>query len=222
MPRLPRRLVLALRPVQQSVSAETAMTAAPRAAFVDFVAFAQDATLSGRVEMTADRLTDLLNGHEEYVLRDVVVNGFASDVGYEFHELAVPRDDLFLVQATGPRGDARRRTRTRQHPIALKAGPYEVHGYLHALPGADPIAGFRRRPKFVPLTDARITLKAGSWDMSRRVSTLLVNRDQVDWIAEASDEEIQFPDLPAPTEVGIAKDFTGAMFVDPDSMIRSG
>ena len=78
------------------------MTAAPRATFIDFVAFADDATLSGRVEMAAGRLSDLLNAHEEYVLRDVLVSGYDGGRGYEFHELAIPGDDLLVVQRRGP------------------------------------------------------------------------------------------------------------------------
>ena len=38
----------------------------------------------------------------------------------------------------------------------MKVGPYEVQGFLHGLPGADPVASIRRRKPMIPLTDARI------------------------------------------------------------------
>ena len=54
---------------------------------------------------------------------------------------SVPRDELLLVHATGPRGDQARRPRTRQHPLAVQLGPYQVRGYLHAAARHRPAAG---------------------------------------------------------------------------------
>jgi hypothetical protein len=40
-----------------------------------------------------------------------------------------------------------------------------------------------------------------------------VNREQVDWIVPAIDEEVEMPDLPLSADKGrLVKDFTGALF----------
>lgn len=46
---------------------------------VEFVAYAVDCVLSGYVRLDADRLTDLLNVHEEVQLIDVFVQDFAGE-----------------------------------------------------------------------------------------------------------------------------------------------
>ena len=101
-------------------------------------AYGEDCVLSGLVRMAADRLTDMLNEHDEYLLVNVLVEGLAGDRAVEVTEVLVRRDELFLVHAAGPRGNQDRRHRTRSHPVAVQLGPYHVRGYLHVLPGIDP------------------------------------------------------------------------------------
>jgi hypothetical protein len=92
-------------------------------------------------------------------------------------------------------------------------GPYQVRGYLHALPGADPVQAIRRRQPMVPLTDAWIEFPPSSGRERRRVGTVVVNREQIDWIVPAIDHEVEMPDLPLSAEKGpLLKDFTGALF----------
>jgi len=185
-----------------------------QAANVEFVAYAEDCLLSGHVRLDADRLTDLLNAHEEYVLVDALVESLADSHALEVKEVLVLRDELFLVHAVGPRGDPARRQRTRQHPIAMQLGPYHVRGYFHALPGTDPIAALRRRKAMVPITEAWVEYQSGSIRQRRRVSTVVVNREQLDWVVEAKDEEVELPDLPLDVPAGpLVKDFTGDVFV---------
>lgn len=186
-------------------------------ALIEFVAYAEDCLLSGHMRLDADRLTDLLNEHDEYVLVDALVESLADGHAVEVKEVLVTRDELFLVHAIGPRGDPARRQRTRQHPIALQLGPYHVRGYFHALPGSDPIAALRRRKPMVPLTEAWVEYQSGSVRQRRRVSTVVVNREQLDWVVEAKDEEVELPDLPIETAKGpLLKDFTGDVFVAYD------
>lgn len=153
--RLGRRLRIVLGREPQafapSVLAE-GVTGRPQ---VEFVAYAEDCLLSGYVDLAADRLTDLLNEHQEFELVDVFVQDLAG-AGTQMATVTVERDELLMVHAVGPRGDRGRRTRTRQHPVAIQIGPYHVRGYLHALPGSDPISSFRRRRPMVPITDAWI------------------------------------------------------------------
>ena len=129
---------------------------------VDFVAYAEDCVLSGRVRLSADRMTDLLNQHEEVQLVDVH-GPAAPDAGaLEANEVQVRRDEILFVHAAGPRGEAGRRRRTLQHPLAMQLGPYQVRGYLHALPGSPPLVSIRSREPMVPLTDAWIEYDDGS------------------------------------------------------------
>jgi hypothetical protein len=158
--------------------------------FVDFVAYADDCTLSGRIRLRSDRLTDMLNDHEELQLVDVMVQSLADREGVEVREVVVPRDELLLVHATGPRGDQSRRTRTRQTHVAISAAPYQVRGYLHAAPFLDALAGLHRRGPMVPLTEAIIDYPiAGEWQR-QRVGTLIVNRGGIDHIVEAPVHDI--------------------------------
>jgi hypothetical protein len=178
-------------------------TADPGAAvlhpLVDFVAYADDCTLSGRIRLRSDRLTDMLNDHEELQLVDVMVQSLAAREGVEVREVIVPRDELLLVHATGPRGDQSRRTRTRQTHVAISAAPYQVRGYLHAAPFLDALAGLHRRGPMVPLTEAIIDFAiAGEWQR-QRVGTLIVNRGRIDHITEVPAHDIAVVDL-APDE----------------------
>jgi len=71
-------------------------------------------------------------------------------------EVIVPREELWLVHATGPRGSVARRTRTAPQYVAVKMGPYSVRGFFHSMPGTDPMSSIQRRKPMVPLTLARI------------------------------------------------------------------
>jgi hypothetical protein len=180
---------------------------------VEFVAYGEDCVLSGTLRMETDRLTDMLNDHDEYLLVDVLVEGLTDERAVEVTEILVHRDELLLVHAAGPRGNQDRRHRTRSHPVAMQMGPYHVRGYLHALPGADPVQAIRRRKPMVPLTDAWIEFQSPSGRQRRRVGTVVVNREQIDWIVPAEDDEIEMPDLPLSADKGpLLKDFTGALF----------
>ena len=163
---------------------------------VEFVAYAEDCILYGRVRLAADRLTDMLNAHDEFDLVDVMVERLDGQGAVEVKEVIVRRDELLLVHATGPRGSQARRTRTREHRLAIRIGPYEVRGDLHAFPGHDPLLTIRRRRPMVPITDAWIEYVAGGERRRRRVGALVVNRDEIDTVALAIDEWVELPDLP--------------------------
>lgn len=186
-------------------------TAPPAPSRVEFVAYAVDCLVSGRVQMTADRLTDVLNEHDEYELVDVLVERLEDGVAMEVSQFVVTRDELLLVRANGRRGDKGRRLRTRPHPVAIKIGPYHVRGYLHAVPGADPVTVMLRRKPIVPLTDAWVEYETVFGRHRDRFATVLVNREQADWIVPARDDQVEMPDIPlATSETGLlAKDFTG-------------
>ena len=83
-------------------------------------------------------MSDTLNASRQFW----VTNGLLEDLA-DGHSLEVPglllrRDEIFVVQADGPRGNIARRRRMCQFPVLAKAGPYEVFGYVHVLPGTPP------------------------------------------------------------------------------------
>ena len=135
---------------------------------VEFVAYAEDCVLSGRVRLEADRLSDLLNANREFELVDVLARDLAGGDPVRVHELQIARDEILVVHATGPRGRADRRHPTRQVPIIVKIGPYEVSGYVHVMPGADALASLRRGRSLVALSDAAIDYHVGQGGRASR------------------------------------------------------
>lgn len=161
---------------------------------VDFVAYADDCALSGRIRLRAERLTDMLNDHDELQLVDVLVQSVTERESVEVREVIVPRDELLLVHATGPRGDLTRRTRTRLTRVAMSVDRYRVRGYLHAAPFIDALSALHRRSPMVPLTDAVIDYQIGDEWFRQRVGTLIVNRGAIDHIIETPDHDIAVVD----------------------------
>ena len=178
---------------------------------VEFVAYGEDVLLSGRIRLNTDRLTDMLNAHDEFLLTDVLCERLVDGSAVELREILVQRDELLLVHATGPRGDQQRRQRTRPLPMALQSGPYALRGYLHTLPGTDPILHLRRRKTMVPLTEAWLEYESGTQRQRRRLSGVIVNRELIDWILPATDEEVEVPDMPVAKAGPLLKDFTGLL-----------
>jgi hypothetical protein len=190
--RLPRRLRFGRSP-QEDVPAMTGSVLEE----VAFVAYGEDCILSGRAVLDADRLSDMLNDHDEYLVSGLVVERFDEVAPFELDdEIAVPRDEIFMVHASGPRGDANRRHRTMPQRLALTMGPYRVRGFFHSLPGADPVVALRRRKAMVPLTDVRIEYTIHDQRREVTVDTVIVNREQVDWVEAVEPGEVQFPEGP--------------------------
>ena len=92
----------------------------------------------------------------------------------------------------------------------IRMGRYDVRGYIHALPGSDPLTAIRRRKTMVPLTDATIDYQSGGVHQRRRVGAVVINRDQIVVMGRALDEDLETVELPMPVEQGpLVKDFTG-------------
>ena len=175
------------------------------------MAYAGDCRVAGRLELTGTRLTDMLNAEPTLRLREVLLESLDDGRLLELADMELQRDELFAVEALGPRGTAERRVRTRTHRMQLSLGPYIVMGHLHAIPGADPLNSLLRRLSMVPLTTATIAYVVGGQTVMRDVETLIVNRTLADWISPTAREHAFFPDtpivIPAPGEF-FAKDLT--------------
>lgn len=212
------RVAFGVPPLTDDSPDEPLVLAGAHQPVVEFVAYGEDCLLSGRIRLAAERLSDMLNDHDEYELIDVMVESLESPQAAEAQAVLVHRDEILLVHAAGPRGSQDRRQRTRPCPVAMQLGPYHVRGYLHALPGTDPLLAIRRRKPMVPITDAWIEFTVGGTRQRRQVGTLVVNREQIDWITSAVDEDIQVPEsleMPVPLGQGpLVKDFTGLIMTD--------
>ena len=184
---------------------------------VEFAGYAEDCRVFGFLRLDSDRLTDTLNAHDAYVLADAIAIGLEDGRSIEVGEMTVYRDELLAVRAAGPRGNSGRRSRVRPFPVTMQTGPYTVHGYVHTLPGADPLLGVRRRRPMIPITEAWIEYASADEHQRGRVGTLIVNRELLDWMALSDDEEVRLPELPPELDPGpLVKDFTGYILTRPE------
>lgn len=164
--------------------------AVPDAPLVRFAAYGVHQRVFGWVRLHADRLTDLLNAHDELQLVDVELESFANGLTGTVDEVVIRRRDLIAVQASGPRGVEGRRLTTRTHPIAIQSGNYLIGGYLHVPPGAKPIDSVWERPAMIPLTDALIEYWLHGKRAHQAIGTIVVNRDLADWIRVVTHEDL--------------------------------
>jgi hypothetical protein len=181
------RLSLLLHPTSEEVFEPDAVAEAP---LVRFVAYAERQCVSGWVRLRADRLTDLLNAHEELYLADAQVDDLERGGSRTVPEMTIRVCDLVAVHASGPRGTQTLRTRTHSRPIVVQCGLYLIAGHLHVAPGADPLAAFRERPPLIPLTDAWIEYWAGGVRSEHATGVIIVNREQVGWVRVVTDDDL--------------------------------
>jgi hypothetical protein len=189
MDRIPRRLRVAF---SRPLVGEVDEAAEPILDEVGFVAYGEDCVLSGRTVLEADRLSDMLNAHDEYALVGVTVQRLDDGMPLQVEEIVVARAELCLVHASGPRGDAARRRHTLPKHVAMKVGPYEVRGFLHGLPGADPVLSIARRKPMIPLTNARIEYVVNGEHRVDDVETVILNRDRIEWVAVVEPDRPMF------------------------------
>jgi hypothetical protein len=179
---------------------------------VDFQAFAEDCTISGRVTMFGERLTDFLNGQHRFRLHKVEFQALEDGHSVSVDSVSLERADLLIVVGTGPRGAEDRRIPLEETRMQLSVGPYVVLGRLHSEPGADPMDAVLQREPMVPLTEATVAYTMAGEVVARDLGTILVNRMLVDWIAPTGDEASVFPEasVRSPFSMTLRKDFTGA------------
>ena len=189
MDRIPRRLRVAF---SRPLAGEGDDAWDPILDEVAFVAYGEDCILSGRTVLDADRLSDMLNANDEYALVGVTVERLEDGMPLQVEEILVSRSELCLVHASGPRGDATRRRHTLPKHVAMKVGPYEVRGFLHGLPGADPVDSIQRRKPMIPLTNARIEYVVAGEHRADDVETVILNRDGIEWVAVVEPDRPMF------------------------------
>jgi hypothetical protein len=207
--RLQRPLRMVFQAAPPAADAERPSVEAPPVPVVELTVYAGDSVAFGRLALTADRVTDLMNDRTEFEFVDTFLQSLDDSHGLLVRSVVVARAEIFAVAVAGPRGDPTRRTRTRPIPVEVHVGRYDVSGNIHVIPGTDPIISFRRRRMMVPLTEATIEFDSPDGRRLSRFGTILVNRDLTDWIAPASRSDVRPPEVvPELQGLGLAKDFT--------------
>jgi hypothetical protein len=184
----PSRFCLVLERASEDVNEPDFVADLP---LVSFDAFVAGHRVYGWVRLDADRLTDLLNDHEELHLLNVMVENLVDGSTVGADEAIVRRADLVAVRASGPRGEASRRAATQAHPVLVESGPYRIGGHVHAAPGLGPARRIRGREPMIPLTEAWIEYTSGSEGRRRRVGTIIVNRDLASRIDPVAEPELE-------------------------------
>ena len=183
----PGRLQLVLQSTPEEVFEPDAVADAP---LVRFAAYGAHERVFGWVRLDTDRLTDLVNAHDELSLLDVELEHLRNGLIGTVDEVVLDRKDLVAVHARGPRGDETRRRTTRTHPLAIKAGNYLIGGYLHVAPGLDPIRSAHERPPMIPLTNALIEYWVQGKRRHQSTGTIVVNRNVADWIQVVTHDDL--------------------------------
>ncbi len=183
----PALLHLPLQQTHEEIFEPDSVSEAP---LVRFSAYASHHRIFGWVRLRADRLTDLLNIHDELLLSDVEIENLDDGTRHRSASSRVAIRDLLAVHASGPRGDDALRHRTRAHAIVVRAGSYLIAGHLHVEPGADPLESLLRRAAMVPLTDAWLEYWPDGSPRRHGVGTIIVNREAADTIELVTDDDL--------------------------------
>ena len=156
---------------------------------IDLRAFSADCLIAGKLELSAPRLTDMLNAETIFHLTDVVLEGLADGRRISIPAYNLPRDEIYAVKVTGPRGSKALRIVTVPHRVQAQIGPYNVLGRLNAAPGMDPLRTMTDRGVMLPLTDATIAYVVAGILEVRDASTVIINRELSSWVRGAETEE---------------------------------
>jgi hypothetical protein len=156
---------------------------------VEFRAYADDYTVGGATEFEGNRLADFLDAADELEVAGVQVRALEDGRTHELPSATIPRDELCMVVAAGPRGNPELRLRTRAHPIRVEVGPYAVCGYFHVPPTSDPFAIARHR-RVVALRPVKIAFDVGGERVEEEHETLLLLRDKIEVFELSSDEAL--------------------------------
>ncbi len=163
---------------------------------IDFVGFAGDCTITGRLTMFGDRLTDFLNGQERFLVHRLECQSLADGHTVALDSLSLTRNDLLAVVGTGPRGSEKQRVPLEANRLQASIGPYLILGQLHAKPGTDAVSSVMKRDPMIPFTNATIAYEVAGSIVARDVGTIIVNRLLLDWVSPSTDSETLFPNVP--------------------------
>lgn len=178
---------------------------------VEFQGFSGDCTITGRITMFGDRLTDFLNGQERFRLHKVEFQSLDDGHVKAMDSVSIERSDLLVVVGTGPRGNEKQRVHLEEARMQLSIGPYLILGRMHVPPGQDPMRNVLRREAMVPFTGVTMAYNLAGTVVARDLRTIIVNRHLVEWITATDEEAVLFPEatIRSPFSMNLRKDFTG-------------
>lgn len=178
---------------------------------IDFVGFAGDCTITGKMTMFGDRLTDFLNGQERFRIHHVALESLEDGHTVSVDSASIDRDDLYAVVATGPRGAEKQRVQVQTNRVQISTGPYLILGRFHTRPGIDAMASVLKREQMIPFTDVTIAYEMAGKFIARDLDAIIVNRMLVEWISPTPESTTVFPDVTvrSPFAQRMLKDFTG-------------
>ena len=179
---------------------------------IEFLGFAADCTITGKMTMFGERLTDFLNGQERYLVHHVECESLEDGHQAAIDSVSIERTDLLAVVATGPRGNEKQRVVAPDQPAApLDRAVHGPRPAAHASPARDAVADVLKRDPMVPLTNATIAYEVAGAIVARDLPTIIVNRLLVEWISPTTEAASMFPDVPvrSPFAARLQKDFTG-------------
>jgi hypothetical protein len=178
---------------------------------IDFVGFAGDCTISGKMTMFGERLSDFLNGQERFRIHHVELESLEDGHKVAVDSVSIVREDLFAVVATGPRGAEKQRVASQTNRLQISTGPYLILGRLHTKPGTDALASVLKREQMIPLTNVTIAYEMAGKFVARDLGAIIVNRMLVEWISPTPESTTVFPDVAvrSPFAQRMLKDFTG-------------
>ncbi len=161
--------------------------------FVEFKGYGVDFIVTGRVELRASRLTDMINDAETLLLQDVLLEGLHDRARVAVPDFTIGRAELLAVRVAGPRGARRRRVPTTLHRVQAQLGPYNVLGRLHTAFGDSVPHRLAGSDAMLPLTDATIAYVIGGILEVRDAATILINRELANWVRDAESDRIVLP-----------------------------
>jgi hypothetical protein len=171
---------------------------------VAFKGYGVDFIIEGRVELTASRLTDMVNDSDTLLIRDAVLEGLHDLARVAVPDHTIRRDELLAVKVAGPRGVRMRRLPTTAHRVQAQLGPYNVLGRLHTTPGDSVSRRLAGSGPMLPLTDATIAYVIGGILEVRDAATILINRDLATWVRDEESDVIVLPATPPTRAPSIA------------------
>jgi hypothetical protein len=143
---------------------------------IDFLAYdIADRVLHGRIQFQGDRLADLLASRTTIDVEGLGVRSLLRKDVRRPPSRTVSVADLCIVIASGPPGSQYKRLQTVFSPVTIHAGPYMVHGYLHAPQPGSPIKVAEHRT-WLALTEAVLEYTYHWQAIRERHDVLLVNR----------------------------------------------
>jgi hypothetical protein len=178
---------------------------------IEFMGFAGDCTITGKMTMFGERLTDFLNGQERFRLHHIECESLEDGHKVSVDSLSILREDLLAVVATGPRGNEKQRVSLQTARLQVSIGPYLILGRLHSVAGSDVMSAVLKREAMIPLTHATIAYEMAGEIVARDIATIIVNRHLVEWISPTTDAATVFPDatVRSPFTANLLKDFSG-------------